>query len=407
MLWLAFCVWALASLSFLVLGAGRPHGEGAKTIILCFFSGAQRALADGSAVEGGAAGPSVASVLEDALPPCGCGTARLAPSGEAREQGHLGSPHPYYQSLNIASGFSLEAACLREGQVLRAASTVDARFLREESGTALSAENLQFLRERSETYKNVRHAAACFQSRVHAFVNPQAKPFPNQVAYPKCCPRGLCAVEISHIEKQFLADTKAILAKCSSRFGAPGPVALAKEDLILAIFLHRARSAPADDVIFFSLPAASMRSGHHEPTQTLVKWTPSVHASEMDSCLGLRLTIAFSDFVEPKKKLRAPLHKQSTGAMVHFTEHELARYIMQYFNDDNLAGKAVSVDQYVVRRVLYDDVSLSQVGCGYTPAPRLLNQQLSNSIPLACLVSAQPIGTNRLPFLSLRPTCDM
>lgn len=301
-------------------------------------------------------------MLSDALPPCGCGAARPAPAEEAGEQGHTGPPHPYHQSLNIASGFSLEGSCLREGEVLRAASTVDARMRCEESATALSAENLQFLRERRETYKSVRHAAGCFTSKVHTFVNPQAKPFPNEVTYPKCCPRGFCKVEISQIEQKFLADTKAVFSKCSSRFGAPGPVKLAQEDLIVAFFLHRDRNSPADDIIFFSLPAASMRSGPHEPTQTFVKWTPSDDASRMDSCVGLRLTIAFANFVEPKKKLRAPLNTQSTGAIVHFTEHELAHYIAQYFNDDNLAGKAISVDKFVARRVLYDDVSLSQVG---------------------------------------------
>ena len=267
--------------------------------------------------------------------------------------------HPIHHSLNIASGFSLEGSCLRNGDFLHAAATVDSRV--EASQYALSGENLQFLRGERKAYGSVRNAAECLKKKAHTFANPNATPFPDAVVYPQHCPHGFCIGCASPREKQFLADMLAMFAKCSASFGKPPQVAQA--DIILGLFLHHDRDAAPDKVIFASLPAVSARAAHHPATQTFASWTPSSVCATRAECVGVRLTLDCGEFERPGKKVRSPVDQQCCGPASMMTEHEIVKMISTCFvpPGEIEISALPSVDQVIAHKMVYRDVSLSEV----------------------------------------------
>ena len=107
-----------------------------------------------------------------------------------------------------------------------------------------------------------------------------------------------------------------------------------------------------------SMPVATKRAGLQQAAETFIKWT----SWDGDHGVGSQLVLDFMDFVIPGKDLASPLDVQSEGALVHMTEHELAKLIMGVFdNGTNHGGDIVTVDKVVVNRIVYKDISLDRV----------------------------------------------
>ena len=81
-------------------------------------------------------------------------------------------------------------------------------------------------------FKSVLKAAQMLKDKCHAFVNASAAPFPREVTYPSCCPRGCCICGMSRLDSQFLADILEAFCVITSLFGKPAPATVAEDDLI-------------------------------------------------------------------------------------------------------------------------------------------------------------------------------
>ena len=66
------------------------------------------------------------------------------------------------------------------------------------------ADNVELLRKQRHAYRSVRAAAEAFSNKAHAFVNPNAQPFPEVVEYPAHCPRGCCKTGMSRRDRAML-----------------------------------------------------------------------------------------------------------------------------------------------------------------------------------------------------------
>ena len=263
-----------------------------------------------------------------------------------------------FHSLNISTGFRLASATTPTTELLTAAATAEAR-LAEEGGTApISAENLQILRQRRDLYGSIKNAGRAFKEKVHTFTNPQAPPFPRDVVYQKHCPRGMCTSNQGPRERQFCNDLLKAFTRCSAKEGKAADAM--RQDLILAVEVHRDRTRHSDRVFFVSLALASAQSGIHPATQTFAMWVCCGDAgATLEMCRGVRWELEFKPLVVPARAPKEPIHAQTRGSVNMMLETELSQHICDAFLKDALGGKCV--DQVVVRKCRYKDLSLKQV----------------------------------------------
>lgn len=206
----------------------------------------------------------------------------------------------------------------------------------------------------------VKERVATFQANANFIAQPtsQDRLFPTHVNYPsECgllCDHADAASPATKTMYQALLTAFTGLAKRCARLA--GDLPMADAVLAMSVFVAGDGDDRPAHVRFFSFPCCSYQSGHHKPTQTFVSMSPAVTppGAGPGQYGGFELEFDFGEFVQPGKRVRAPINRQHVGALMVLTEQELALALIE-------SVLPRSARQVRIVRLEYDDVTLRRI----------------------------------------------
>jgi len=183
--------------------------------------------------------------------------------------------------------------------------------------------------------------------------------FPKTVQYPVCC-KAMCVNAVQADVFKMYKDLQAALTRIVKKVGPAKDIAT--YDVVLAVvscLRPEAGEEGRKEVLFFGLYNAASKWSHPNPEEVLTQLECTDAESKPIGVdfSGLTLRYRYAAFVQPLKRARAPLHQQTVGPLVQYTQDEFALHILREFGGDDFR----SVKKVSFYKLTFDDIDLETI----------------------------------------------